>query len=222
MIAIDISFIIIILLACIALFFVAGYAVKAINSKWKILWCIPVVVCMLISLATDFEKCLVTVYIASVVLLIGFIKESEKLRKLLSVISAILTLSAIPVCLFSTGYRATDYVAEFKKGFDGMKEHYVLSVHKNIDWDALYDEYIPKFRAAEDDIDNFLVWNEFTDEFKDGHVGFSPAGDYDEISEKAYDRVLGNDYGLSLMELSDGKVVAVNVSDSLAQAGIKN
>ncbi len=222
MIAIDISFIIIILLACIALFFVAGYAVKAINSKWKILWCIPVVVCMLISLAEDFEKCLVTVYIASVVLLIGFIKESEKLRKLLSVISAILTLSAIPVCLLSTGYRSTDYVAEFKKGFDGMKEHYVLSAHKNIDWDALYDEYIPKFKAVEDDIDNFLVWNEFTDEFKDGHVGFSPAGDYDEISEKAYDRVLGNDYGLSLMELSDGKVVAVNVSDSLAQAGIKN
>lgn len=222
MITIDISFIIIILFVTAALFFLAGLAEKLVSSKWKICWCLPVAICMIFSLAEKPEISLITVYVGALVLLIGFIKESEKLRKLLSIISAVLTLASIPVCLMNHTYRSIDYVADFEKGFSSMKAHYVLSEHKNIDWDALYDEYLPKFRKVQDEVDNYIAWVEFTSEFSDGHVGFSTERDYEEISEKAYDRVLGNDYGLSLMELSDGKVVAVNVSDTLAETGIVN
>ena len=45
----------------------------------------------------------------------------------------------------SVTYRSYDYAEDFKSGMEYIEKHYVLSDYKNIDFDALYDEFLPKF-----------------------------------------------------------------------------
>ncbi len=206
-----------------ALFFVAGYAAKAKSNKWRLLYFLPVLVCLLVTGYTGTDICMAGVYIGSALTLAGFAKDDERIRKISCVIAAICVSASIPACYISPTYREVDYVEDFETGFRSMKIHYVLSEHKGIDWDALYDEYLPMFKEANaerDEVANCIAWMKFTAEFHDGHVGYSPAED--DVSEAATDILCGNDYGLSLMQLSDGKIVAVNVEpeSALTEAGI--
>ena len=114
---------------------------------------------------------------------------------------------------------------DFKDAVSEMKKHYVLTAEKEIDFDALYETYLPQFEEAykkQDAVLNAAAWIQFTREFDDMHVDFSTE-DADVLSS-AYDRLFGNDYGLALMTLSDGRTVAVNVEENseAANAGIKN
>ena len=137
--------------------------------------------------------------------------------------AAVAIVISVPVCNLSKTYRSVDYVEDFKDGFSTMKEHYVLTEHKNIDWDALYDEYLPLFREAtneQDEVANYIAWLKFTAEFPDGRIGYSPSER--DTYDKTVEQLMGNDYGLSLVTLADGRTVAVNVEpDSAAsEAGI--
>lgn len=206
-----------------ALFFVAGYAAKAKSNKWRMLYFLPVLVCLLVTGYTGADTCMLGVYIGSVLTLVGFARDNERIRKIACVAAAICVSVSIPVCYIAPTYRAVDYVEDFETGFRSMEQHYVLSEHKGIDWDALYDEYLPMFRKANaerDEVANCIAWMKFTAEFHDGHVGYSPADN--DVSEAANDILCGNDYGLSLVQLSDGRVVAVNVEpeSALTEAGI--
>ncbi len=210
---------------CVLLFILAHFAEKYISSKWRICYLIPAVFCLIFTALGALEICMLGVYIGSAVNIAGFFCEKKKIRQLASGIAAALILTALPASLLYSGYRAASYTEDFKTAFAKMKDHYILAEHKGVDWDALYDEYLTKFRSAEennDEIENFIYWLEFSSEFRDGHVGYAPDGDYEEISTKAFDRIFGNDYGLSLMSLSDGSVAAVNVDPSLNGIGIKN
>ncbi|MDE5754772.1 MAG: peptidase S41, partial [Oscillospiraceae bacterium] len=114
-------------------------------------------------------------------------------------------------------------LAAFEKGCAQMQKRYVLADHKGIDWDALYQKYRPEFREAtknQDAIANLIAWQAFCAEFYDGHTSF--ATDDENLITSAKNAVYGNDYGLSMMTLSDGRTVAVNVeADSIpAQNGI--
>ncbi len=208
-----------------ALFFVAVYAARAKSNKWRLLYFLPVLLCLLVAGYTGPDVCMAGVYIGSAVMLMGFAKDNERIRKISCVVAAICVSASIPACYISPTYREVDFVEDFENGFQSMKMHYVLTEHKGIDWDALYDEYLPKFRKANterDEVANYITWLRFTAEFHDGHVGFAPAAN--DISEQAMDILCGNDYGLSLMELSDGSFAAVNVEpdSALTEAGITN
>ncbi|MBQ8780889.1 MAG: peptidase S41 [Oscillospiraceae bacterium] len=213
------------LFLCLLLYFIAGFAEKNISKKWRILYAVPIVICIFLTALEGFESSMLGVYIGSVLLLAGFLREDKKTRRLSCVISAVLVLSALPVCLLNKGYRSISYTEDFKTAIGKMEQHYVLAKHKNIDFDALYDKYLPKFRQAEnnhDEVENCIAWLEFCSEFHDGHVNFTPNGSYEEMFTAAYNRVLGNDYGLSLMTLSDGTTAAVNVDPALNAQGIFN
>ncbi len=224
---IDIVLLVLNILFCGLLFFMAGYVERVINSKWRILWCVPVIVCLIVVVISGFEALMLGAYIAPVLLLSGFFNEKRKHRRLTSIASAVITLVSLPLCLTGAGYRAPDYVKEFKECFKLMEEHYILAEHKGIDWDKLYEEYLPKFESADknhDEIENYIAWIELCAEFNDGHVCYVPAKNYEDKLVKALDRVLGNDYGLALMSLSDGRVAAVNVEvgGEAEKAGIRN
>lgn len=225
MLYIDIILVILELLAAVSLYILAGIAVKALSSKWKICYVLPAIICMFFTAIAGFEASLLGVYAGVCLLIVGFVKEAASVRRIVSAISGVLILSAFPVSFLNSGYRAPDYAADFQMGFDIMKKYYVLAEYKGIDWDALYEEYLPKFQAvneSHDEVENDIVWQEFVREFYDGHVSFSPSSD--EVAELAAGRVCGNDYGLSLMTLSDGRTVAVNVAEdgAAAAAGIHN
>ena len=211
----DLILAILLIVLSVVLFILSKVAEKRITQKWRICYAAPVIIYML------------PAYIAAIVPLAGFFKDSGKLRRISVIVSAVLAVVTIPLCSLSKGYRAYDYAQDFKDGIKAMEDHYVLSEHKGIDFDALYKEFLPRFEAvnkSQDSLENTIVWTEFCARFNDGHVGFAPETDYETTIAEMYDKVLGNDYGLAPMTMADGRTAAVNVAeDSEAyKAGIRN
>lgn len=215
----------IVLGGAILLYVLAEVAVKFISSKWRAFYCVPAVACMFLLAIAGFEISMLGAYVGAVILLAGFIKDSLKVRRWVCAGAFVLTLLSIPVCMLNKGYRAVDYVQDFKDGVECMKEHYILTEHKGVDFDALYEEYLPMFEEANknhDEVANYIAWSCFCAETHDGHNYFLPKED--ETVEAALKRAAGNDYGLSLMTLADGRVAAVNVEDNdfFKEMGIHN
>lgn len=210
------------LLSCVLLWLAAGYADKVKNTKWRLLWLIPALLCLLLTYMAGFDKCMLGAYIGALVLLYGLVNPEKKARRMTSAAAAVCMVISIPLCTFGKMYRRVDYVSQFKTGFRSMKTHYVLSEHKQIDWDGLYDKYLPQFEAvnrSQDKIENEIVWSKFCAEFHDLHVNYSSD---EETYEAANKRAAGNDYGLVILTLADGRTAAVNVDGSLSALGIHN
>lgn len=225
MILYDKILIAVVLVGAILLYILAGIARKYISSKWRALYCVPAVAGMLFLGAQGFEISMLGAYMGTLLMLAGFIKDNVKVRKYTCVGAFVLALVTIPVCMFNKGYRSVDYVQDFKDGVECMKEHYILTEHKGVDFDALYEKYLPMFEEANkehDPIANFIAWSCFCAETHDGHNYFMPKNE--DVIEEAYKKACGNDYGLSLMLLADGDIVAVNVEDNdfFKAAGIQN
>lgn len=207
---------------CGGLWWLTGYAEKVRSTKWRICWLVPAMLCLLLTYMAGFDKCMTGVYIGAMLLTLGLVKPEKKSRQLASIAAAICIIISLPICLFSKAYRSVDYVSDFEKGFKRMKEHYVLSDHKQIDWDGLYAEYLPQFEAVnktQDKVRNTIIWSRFCAEFHDLHVGYYSD---DETMDKAYKQAAGNDYGLVIVTLANGKTAAVNVDPSLSALGIHN
>lgn len=225
MILYDILLIVVVLVGALLLYILAGIARKYVSSKWRAFYCLPAVLGMIFLGVEGFEISLFGAYLGAILLMTGFIKDDVKVRRIACVGAFVLTLITIPVCMFNKGYRSVDYVQDFKDGVDMMKEHYILTEHKGVDFDALYEKYLPMFEEANknhDPVANYIAWCCFCAETNDGHNYFM-AKDQDDM-EEAYRRACGNDYGLSLMKLADGSIVAVNVEDNefFKAAGIQN
>lgn len=222
----DILLLVFLFLSSLLLFILAGFSEKCKSTKWSVCYIIPAIVTLFIVTFSGFEKYLLGAYFCAVFLTAGTIKNSVKLRRITSSIAALPLLVSIPLCLLNGDYRSYDYAADFQAGFAKMEKYYVLSEHKDIDWDSLYDEYYPQFKAVTrngDKIDNLTLWTKFCAEFNDCHVSYITDNMEDDYTA-AMDRVMGNDYGLALMTLSDGRTAAVNVEpeSEAAQAGISN
>lgn len=100
------------------------------------------------------------VYVGSVLLLAGFLWEKKKIRRIAAMLAMVFTLSTIPVCSLSPGYRAPDYLEDFEEGFAMLREFYVLEEHKGIDWQQLYEKYEPRFREVQkehDAVGNYMA-----------------------------------------------------------------
>lgn len=223
----DLVFVLLLVIFSAVLFMLSIVAEKRKTQKWRICYAAPVMVGLIIVGIAGFDIYMLPAYVAAVIILAGFFRDSGKLRRLATATAAVLAIATIPLCSMSKGYRAYDYVQDFKDGIKSMESHYVLADHKNIDFAALYDEFLPRFEAvnnSQDEIENLIVWTEFCARFNDGHVGYAHANDYEIVLTKMYDRVLGNDYGLAPMTLSDGRTAAVNVEpdSEAAKAGIHN
>ncbi|MCQ2469081.1 MAG: S41 family peptidase [Ruminococcus sp.] len=217
----DIILVVLELIMCIVLGYISRIAEKSPSSKWKLLYLLPVVICLLMSEISVIDICLSGVYIGVFLLASGFFCEKRSFRVRNSVISAVCIIAAVPICMFSSLYHKEDYSGDFQKGFDIMKRRYVLTEHKEIDWDKLYDKYMPQFRKAEKDrdkVENTILWNCFCAEFHDGHVSFSPLKD--ETIEKACSRASGSDYGIVIVRLSDGRFIAADADETLEKLGI--
>ena len=225
MILYDKILIAVILVCAVLLYILAGIARKYLSTKWRAFYSIPAILTMIFLGMQGFEISMAGAYLGSVLLLAGFIKDDERLRKRVCAGALALALVTIPVCMLNKGYRTPDFVQDFKDGVECMKEHYLLTEHKGLDFDVLYEKYLPMFEEANknhDPVENFIAWCCFCAETNDGHNYFLPK-DMDDV-EEACKRAGGNDYGLSLMKLADGSIVAVNVeeNDFFKNAGIRN
>lgn len=211
--------------AILFLFFTCKRDVAKYNNKWRILYLIPAIICILHALVAGVEWCLSGIYIGALVMITGFFVTSVPFRKKCSILALTLCLLTIPVSLLSGIYRTASYLADFEEGFAVMKEHYSLTAHKNVDWDTLYEKYQPLFKEVDktqDKYANVSTWFEFCNEFYDCHINYIPNGDSEEALQSLMESVAGNDYGLSIVQLTSGEYVAVLIAkdSQAAKAGI--
>lgn len=207
------------------LYHCASNPAAAYNNRWRLAYLLPALFCLIHLIACDTEICLLGIYLGAVLLAAGFFVTKETFRKRAAILAAACMVITVIPCMVYGGYRCPDYVADFEEGFACMKEHYVLSEYKAIDWDTLYDKYLPEFEQAEkehDEVANYMAWNAFCMEFHDGHVRFSPSAKEEPLMEKAGKKLAGNDYGLSMVTLDSGETVAVMVEEdsAVSKAGI--
>ncbi|MBR6402694.1 MAG: hypothetical protein IKS48_04870 [Eubacterium sp.] len=203
----------------VLLFIVAKVAVKYVSNKWRLLYTAPTLVMIVMLLCEGFDVHYIGFYAGAVLQLIGLFmgndssdKRFVRSKQILVGCSAALIVVSLVLISFSRGYHRLVFYSDFEKAFSVMKEHYVLTEEKGINWDELYAKYKPLFKEVDrdqDHVENYKLWRQFCGEFYDGHVGYNFADEGK--GRDAFCRAYGNDYGLSLAKLSTGEYVAVNV-----------
>ena len=210
---------------CTLCFFFSGYAAKNLKHAFRLMYFLPAVAVLAVASTIGTEKSMIPVYIGAVICALGFFRDKLSFRRIVSLVSALCTLAAVPVCLQYKGYRSPDYCKEFDEVIRVFKQRYILSEWKGIDYDALYEKYKPMFEKAKKDHDefaNYAAMKAFLSEFHDGHVGFSYMNEYSSEEIAILSKLYGEDHGLVLMNLEDGRTVAVQVDRALAEKGIHN
>ena len=99
---------------------------------------------------------------------------------------------------------------------------YPFTALKDIDWQALYDEFGPRVATAEVDEDEtayFLALRDYSWAIPDGHVGVSSG----EIGNQMFNEETAGGYGFAVTGLDDGRIIASIVLDEgpAAEAGIE-
>lgn len=97
-------------------------------------------------------------------------------------------------------------VEGFNAVVDKLADEYAFTEYKNIDWEALREEFLPRFEAAERDNDvlaYLLALRDFNWRIPDGHVSFG--AQY--ILEDLVREETGGGLGMAIRELDDGRVI---------------
>ncbi len=112
-----------------------------------------------------------------------------------------------------SNYSHVGWTESFEGAVDTMEQYYVMNNWKDIDYDKIREDYIPKIRDAEkrnDEIAYVTALFEFVYEFGDGHVRVR--GNKAKI-DAAMTKYAGKDYGFSMFRTEDGDIVAILVNE---------
>lgn len=109
-------------------------------------------------------------------------------------------------------YSSLSYTEAFEAMFNKIRAEYAFNgfADKEPDWDALYAELAPRVAEAERARDGaafYLALVDFTNAFRDGHVGIGSPLD----STLFRDRTVGG-YGFAIRELDDGRALVTFVT----------
>ncbi len=118
-------------------------------------------------------------------------------------------------------YTDLSYTEAFDALIEQMRNEYAFTELKGIDWDALYEEFAPRFAEAEENEDPVayqFALRDFTWAIPDGHVGASLA-----LTNDAFFAETDGGLGIAIRELSTGEVIVNFVLDDspAAEAGIE-
>jgi hypothetical protein len=118
-------------------------------------------------------------------------------------------------------YSKLSYSEAFDALFKKVSREYPFTQEKNIDWQALFNEFAPRFQNAKDGEDFYRAMLDFTASIPDTHIGFSSVDD--EIYQTIFFQEHAGGFGLVLAELSDGRVIVTEVlpDSPAAKAGIQ-
>ena len=105
------------------------------------------------------------------------------------------------------------WTKSYEEAINALEKYYVLNDWKEIDYDKIREELIPKVREAEADNDEdayVYALYELKYEFGDGHVAV-----YGDIfgRDRAIAKYAGNDYGFSMFRADSGEIIAVLVDE---------
>ncbi len=119
------------------------------------------------------------------------------------------------------------YVQSFDRIMADMKKNYVLNDWKEIDYDKIRADLMPKVEEAEKNHDPKAYYKalvEYVSYFHDGHISLdSMSGEGAKFAAEADAELAGNDYGFALFTIDSGETIAVKVEKGSAaeKAGIR-
>ncbi len=90
---------------------------------------------------------------------------------------------------------ANDPISNFESIWETFETRYAVFEQRNIDWNALYDQYRPQVTAATSDEELYNIITDMLAHLNDGHVSLMATGKpfwsgYDEYRERTYDFLL--------------------------------
>jgi C-terminal processing protease CtpA/Prc len=115
-------------------------------------------------------------------------------------------------------YSAMGWLEAFEALHKKVSLEYPFTDLKSLDWDALYNEFAPKIEAAEankDETAYFLALRDYAWSIPDGHVGLS----FGDIGDQLFTQETDGGYGLAIIGLDDGRVIASIVLGTGPAAG---
>ncbi|MFA9404887.1 MAG: S41 family peptidase [Anaerolineales bacterium] len=101
------------------------------------------------------------------------------------------------------------YVDAFDAILEKMRTEYAFTEHKSIDWEAMENEYRPKFEQAEKDDDSqayLLALRDFLWSIPDGHISMDTS-----VFRAQFQEEVAGGFGLSIQELDDGRVLVNHI-----------
>jgi C-terminal processing protease CtpA/Prc len=113
-------------------------------------------------------------------------------------------------------YRELSYTAAFSQMFEKASREYPFTQDKNLNWEALWETYAPQIEQVDDDPGFYEVVRSFLYEIPDGHVGIT-------LDPQVFFEQAGGSFGMTLAELSDGRIIVTQVLPDLpaANAGLE-
>jgi carboxyl-terminal processing protease len=184
---------------------------------------------MLVLIVADgFHMYMIVAYVMVVVLFLQTVKrmirpdapvKESRWRTVLALVGSLLGIVGVLVGIWAGPMIASGAGEDLSReswttAFDRMNailaQRYGFSEWKQIDWDALHAEYAPRIAAAEEANDEdayHLALREYAYSIPDGHVKFSA----DDAS--LWRESIGGGYGLAVIELDDGSVIAHVLSE---------
>lgn len=212
--------ILIILVFVVTLLFVFLHKKYPDCQKEKMLVIIPVVAVILHLIVCGWNLAMTLTYLSIFFLGLMILFWKKKIGYGICMgLAFILNGTMIAFCLLLPSENveivsSNDKVNALQTAIQTMKENYVLSDYKAIDYEEIYQVCLPYFEEAEesdDPVDEYIAWMMFCNQFHDGHVSAIPLFRKDEIMLEACTYLAGNDYGLSMIQLSSGETAAILV-----------
>ena len=144
--------------------------------------------------------------------------KKPTLRTIKSISTSVLAFAVCAVFLFNAiespmvhNFTRMSYTESFRNMIDALEKEYCLSSWKKIDYDALYEKYLPRVEEAErnnNETAYAAVITEVTYKFYDSHTyAYFPS----DMSLETCEYMAGNDYGLSMIRTDNGNIIAVFV-----------
>lgn len=176
--------------------------------------------------ARGFLRNYTPMYIIALLALVPmFCEERKRGYKIAAPITGVLAVGlAVYFCLSSAdihNFSRKSYTASFRALVTEMNKSYVLKEWKKIDFHALEDKYMPFVEEAEREKDPAKFADAvtmFCNELHDGHV--TVRTNYD---RKKYSSAFElHDYGLAMIRLDSGSVIAVCTDRAVNKFGIED
>ena len=192
--------------------------------RWLDFVPVALLVILLVQIVMDgFHMYMIVVYVMVVVLFFQTAKrmfrssapeKAPRSRIVLALVGSILGLAGLVAGIVAGPMIASGASEDLSQdswslAFDRMNEtlaqRYGFSQWKQIDWDARHAEFAPRIAAAEqaNDKDAYhLALREYLFSIPDGHIKF------DGQDMSLWRKTIGGGYGLSVIELDDGSIIA--------------
>lgn len=198
-------------------------------DRWKKLCFIPLLITTVhyfiyVEGVTDFLRNYTPMYLIALLALVPMLCAKRKTGyKIFSALTGILSvIFGIYFCFTSVdlhNYTRKSYTKSFHAMVTEMDRRYVLKEWKEVDFSALEEKYMPLVKEAEQEKNPAKFADAvtmFCNELHDGHVTV-----YTNYNRKMYSSSLElNDYGLAMIQLDSGEVIAVCTDENVNKLGI--